>query len=743
MRWQAGRVALSLDPAAATVQSLGDLASGRALLRGGTGIRSPICQIRAVSAGALTDGESPSVDVVLEPCGPPEPASDDPGGRREAPGAFALTYSSSVDRQGRIWPVGVTVTVEPAAGSAATGGASVWRLRVENRTRDLAVVEVLFPLLRGLAWSPLAGDDELVFPHHAGERCARPAEVYRSARYQAFWRAGTVEEAPGLYAREITYCGLASMMWLDYFDGAGGFYLGSHDPEFLLTGMRVEVHAPPGAPATLGFGIRKFRPIVPGESWCTPGAVVAFHDGDWHQGARLYRAWFEGVGMPSTERLGGPPVPDDLVEEPALLPFYELRREQGVLHRFSELPGIYDEISERYGARHFFLAGWNRSGFDSQYPEYHPDLDLGSPMTLKRVVDHVGARGGFTTFYINSRLFDRGSFYHPTLGREWAIRDLDGQTHREKYGPVEFDVCCPAHAGWQEHLLDFGEWMVRAYGARGIYYDQLGSATPWACYHPGHSHREGGAVHSGRYNAGYVRLLEEASRRLRAVRPDSFLMIENCGDLYSTRVWGSLTWNGTLYDEFFNLFKYTFPETVLVQMVQTRSAVPVEQQPAIFRRDLDAAWLLGSVLWLHAPRLERPGGVSADEVARMLAEVQAVLALKRSVAGILRRTRFADTDGLSVNYRHASHWLGEREHLVLLVPGGAGRPRGEGGGVRSVRVRVAEGGSRPWVFTRWVARAAEPVASESGACHVKDGEAVLELGTEPGEWEAWHLEPAS
>lgn len=473
-------------------------------------------------------------------------------------------------------------------------------------------MEVLFPLLRGLAWEPIAGEDNLVYPHNAGERCARPADVYRSERYQRLGRAQTLREAPGLYAREITYCGLASMMWMDYFDDAGGLYLASYDPEFLLTGVRAEVHVPAedeanparsanggqggqGRDAFLGLGLRKFRPVLPGESWAAPPAVVAFHDGDWHWGARQYRAWFDRAGVPSPDRLGGAPRPDDLAQEAAMLPFYQLRRENGVIHRFDELPAIYDRISSRYQARHFFIAGWNRGGFDSQYPEYHPDLDLGTPMDLKRVVDHVASRGGFTTFYINSRLFDRESFYHPTLGRQWAVQDADGNTHREKYGPVEFDVCCPAHRGWQKHLLDFAEWMVRAYGARGIYYDQLGSATPWACYHPGHTHPiEGrpGTIHHGLYNQGYVALIEEASRRLRAVRPDSFLMIENCGDLYSTRVWGSLVWNGTLYDEFFNLFKYTFPETVLIQMIQTRGAAPVEQQEAYFRRDLDTAWLL-------------------------------------------------------------------------------------------------------------------------------------------------------
>ncbi|MBE3599153.1 MAG: hypothetical protein IMX02_10330 [Limnochordaceae bacterium] len=691
-----------------------------------------------------------------------------------------------VDSTGRRWPVRTTITVTPAALHPDLGcdpSASVWKLQLHNGTGDMAIVEVLFPLLRGLLWSPPAGEDRLVYPHHAGEKCSRPADTYRSERYQRFSRAETVREASGRYAREITYCGLASMMWMDYFDDAGGLYLASADPEFLLTGLRVEVHVPAEAvplrydepPATLGLGLRKFRPVAPGESWTTPPALVAFHDGDWHWGARQYRAWFDRAGMPDLERLGGSPRPQDLDREAAMLPFYELRRETGVLHRFDELPAIYDRISARYHARHFFIAGWNRSGFDSQYPEYHPDMDLGSPMDLKRVVDHVAARGGFTTFYINSRLFDRSSFFHPTLGREWAIQDADGSTHQEKYGPVEFDVCCPAHRGWQKHLLDFAEWMVRAYGARGIYYDQLGSATPWACYHPGHTHQARGhpdTVHNGLYNQGYVALIEEASRRLRAIRPDSFLMIENCGDLYSTRVWGSLVWNGTLYDEFFNLFKYTFPEVVLIQMIQTRSGAPIEEQEALFRRDLDSAWLLGSVFWLHAPRLEAPPGLTPRQVTRTLQQVDAILPLRQTIAPVLARTRFVDTEGLWLAakvdepHRFASHWVGKDEHLVLLVPRGAGRNGNGQPAVDSVEVQLQPHGSsahtgdasgehgtgraRSWRVHRYVARVGGALEHyELSLRATPHGRLCLDLwapkgsggpSVTPGDWEAWHME---
>lgn len=700
--------------------------------------------------------------------------------------------------------IAVQVEVRPADGSqglpATDADALVWQVQVDNRSDDLTVVEVLFPCLRGIAPAPAGGVDYLLFPHHAGEKTADPRTTYRTPRYLNFSRAATVKESERFYVREIPYCGLASMMWMDYYDSLGGIYLASYDPEFLLTGLRVEIEDVRGGQEdvagdagssqwTLGLAFRKYVPIPPGCRWRSPPAVVWLHEGDWHEPARHYRAWFDAHGRPG--RLGGRdqsdqsdradsalvPTPPDLASEPVVTPWYELRREEGVLHRFAELPGIYDDVAAgHWGSRHLFLAGWNRGGFDSQYPEYQPDLDLGSPVELRRVVQHVEGRGGMVTFYINSRLFDRNSYYHPTLGEAWAIRSESGESHTETYGPVTFDVCCPAHEDWRRHLADFAEWMVTAYGARGIYFDQLGSATPFACYNHGHTHYD----HHGLYNQGYVELLEETIRRLRRTRPDAFLMIENCGDLYSSRVYGSLVWNGTPYDEFFRLFKYTFPEFTLVQMIQPRTALPPAVRLRQFHRDLDETWLLGSVFWIHPPRVEKPIGMSADEAAMVMAEARAALGLRRAVASLLARARFVDTDGLQAEWQtmpqpggardvgeYASHWLidsavmpGLCEHLVLAVPAGVGRRGRQPGSGAPASLGVEVAGCRRWHFRRLtMAPGAADVDQREGELE-PDDQGLLRLdldGADPARgvdrsdsavgahegavWQAWHLRP--
>jgi len=62
-------------------------------------------------------------------------------------------------------------------------------------------------------------------------------------------------------------------------------------------------------------------------------------------------------------------------------------------------------------------------------------------------------------------------------------------------------------------------------------------------------------------------MIKRIKERSRLIDPSSFLMIENCGDIYSQFLYANLTWNGQAYDEFFNIYKYTFPEFIQVNMI--------------------------------------------------------------------------------------------------------------------------------------------------------------------------------
>jgi len=520
--------------------------------------------------------------------------------------------------------------------SGGPEGTSSWTVRIDNNTADLTVIEVLFPLVRGIQLGNDHADNVLVFPHHAGERIVDPAITIASDRYRQLWRAGSVRGADGIYSREINYCGLASMTWMDLYSPAAdgrvfGLYMASYDPSFVLTGVRSESGGPDLPWCGLGF--RKYVPVAPGQCWESAPFIISVHDGDWHWGATQYRRWI-------LDHIRLPDVPFDLAMESAMCPRYDFKQNRTVCHKFTEIPEMYEQARAE-GITHFFISGWNRQGFDTDYPEFVPDMELGSSWDLSRGCDYVRGHGGFSTFYINVRLFDLESDFFPALGRRWAIRNHDGAMFHETYGPRTFAAICPDCDEWRKWVADTAGWMVKAFGARGIYLDQLGSAGPFPCYEPGHAHSERSHVHHGQYNHGYLKMIREARHRIRALDPSSFLMIENCGDIYSQYLYANLTWNGALYDEFFNMYKYTFPEFIQVNMVNPRRISDRAERAAWFYKDIARAFVLGSVFWAEL------GDRFCEEDAHLLAYFRDSLRLRKQAAPYIARGIYQDDMGIA------------------------------------------------------------------------------------------------
>lgn len=527
---------------------------------------------------------------------------------------------------------------------------SVWKLELTNRDARHRIVEVMFPYVRGLGLGERWDDDTLIYPHHAGEKTDNPVLQYASDKYRNFWRAQSVREEDGSFSREINYCGLASMTWMYLYDRDNGLYVGSHDERFPLTGLRVETGGPDNP--WIGFGFRKYMAIREGETWSSGPAVVALTALDWRWGAKRYRQWID-------RHIDMPVNPSFLDGEYVLNQCYNFKRGDHIANRFENIPAMYRAGKEQYGMNHMFIASWNRKGFDRDYPEYQPDMELGTPWELFEGCRAVNEAGGFVTFYINARIFDKDHDFFPTLGKKWAIKDHRHSFMNETYGPVEFTVCCPSHEEWQQYLIDMSRWMVRSYGATGIYLDQLGSADPYPCYDPDHSHRD-----IGEFNTGYLRVLRELQPELRNLNPGCFLMIENCGDIYGSYVWGNLTWNGEKYDEFFNLYKYTFPEYVQVNMVNPRRGLEGEELEKKLRWDIARAMLIGSVFWIGMYRFEGPENASMH---RFL--IQA-LALRKSLQKYVCRGHYADADevlAVSPGVDIARWKLGDGEDLYILA----------------------------------------------------------------------------
>ena len=492
------------------------------------------------------------------------------GGRQEGE---ALVFDRLIGERGQAQVQAVlTVRLEEEA--------LQFHLKITNQAPSLRIIEILFRV-QGIAL-PSPETTDLLYPHHAGEKIHNPVQALRSEKYQHFWRAYTRLEA-GRWGRECNYCGLCSMSWMYLQNVDTGLYLASHDPRFPVTGLMVSVGAEVD---DLGLGFRVHKRISCDEQWESGAFVLHLSHEDWHAGARRYRTWI----LP---HLDIQPNPDFLQAQAALNQCYNFKRVEEIQHRFGDIPAMWEE-GAKHGINHMFIASWNRTGFDSFYPEYYPDMELGTALDFRRGIDYVNAHGGFATLYINARLSDQCSDFHKRFLSRMQIENERGHALTETYGPHTFTLNCPSDRMWQHVLVDICDFAAEAYHLKGIYLDQLASAEPFACYHEGHTHED-----IGQFNQGYLSILRELLGRMRARDPESYLMTENCGDIYGAYTWGNLTWNGADYDEFYNLFRYTFPEFVQVNMCNDRSWEPdAARKEAYFYSDVERCVLMGNILWI-------------------------------------------------------------------------------------------------------------------------------------------------
>lgn len=546
----------------------------------------------------------------------------------------APAVRSGEDRLDLCWttfsaPGGTAVSVMCEVSVQAEGEGFVWSLRLES---GVPVAEALFPVIGGLR------GEALYFPHRAGERILDPARVLVSERYRSFASCPTTRTEDGAYGREITYCGQASMAWLELDASPGGTYLGSHDPRFGLAGLRVETDG-----QDLTLALRRYGPSGAGV-WETPPAILAPHDGDWRTGARIYRDWIHRL-LPRPQQCA--------VAEghAAVCPEWDLKKDGAVRHTFAEIPAL-DELASRMGIDHLVLGGWQRGG---RSPEYYPDMDLGTMSDLAEGIAHVRERGHLVTLHVDARRFDTASEYYATLGSRWAAKNEFGWPCVEQEGATRYAVMCPGHDEWRHHLIDAARWLVRSTGCQGLYLGQVGSGTPCPCYDPAHRHRT-----AGEHNWGFIHILDE-------LKPEATLLIENCGDVYSSRAWASFCWNGEGYDEFFALYRYTFPEHRMINAVQPRRTSDGASRERIFYRDLERAWLLGSLFWASPHEGFGPG----DD--RLLAHLARVTALRRAADPYLAAARYRDTEGLVADGAKVTRFDG-LGYLALAVSNPLGVP---------------------------------------------------------------------
>ena len=313
--------------------------------------------------------------------------------------------------------------------------------------------------------------------------------------------------------------------------------------------------------------------VRPNEAFAGPPVVFRFHDGDWHEGARLYREWF-------TSNLEvRDPRKDWMRQEMAYQASMFLLPEGEQVHwRFSDIPG-WAKAAKNHGVNAVQIIGWCDGGAYGDQPSYKPDPRLGTWDGLAEAIRECHDMGVKVIFFVNTYpICVDLDWYDEELYRYRAI-DEHGEWYRDEsvglgtvYGRL---VTAARVVPWKKGLTrltvngslgvpEFRRLLVKQFrklaeiGADGLHIDQCTGwgfdINPLAELPPDQAIAE-----------GQLRCLEETLDACREVNADFSISLESHQWdrplKYANVAWD---WMPSYARDYYvtKVTKYTFPEWV-------------------------------------------------------------------------------------------------------------------------------------------------------------------------------------
>lgn len=549
---------------------------------------------------------------------------------------------------------------------------TIWNIEVKNNETNYLIEEVIFPILSGIYLGKSWEDDVLVFPFNAGEKINNPIEAYEKGSSTIGWKwqeykylysidgIETQKDLDGFFYRQCDYSGPLSMMWLDYFDSEGGLYLSCYDDKFMIGSLRAETLGKkrPG----MGFSIIKYPQIKKGDTWKSPSYGLAIHDGDWHWASDSYRKWRNSC---KSVKLS---IPEWFKRSTALVAHYDFKYQNGdIVHKFKDIPKIYKQAI-KMGVDHILISGWHKDGFDNGFPQYTPDPDLGTEEDLKQAVRFIRNLGGHVTFYINSQLCNIKYEDKKELIEECSVINKKGEIETTSYGDesITFSVMCSNADKWEEYLINVVDYLVNIIGADGIYFDQLGMAKPQFCYNEKHNH------HIADWNKGYRNLILDCLHTFQNEKGNDpiLFLYEGVTDIHGEYISAQLISTFFYYHcgAYPELYKYTFPEQILVDMVYPRKNLSMRPVhiAQVSREMINKAFILGSYFWIYD--LEEDNTFKNDP--EQYEYLKKVIDLKNVWLNLYGQGIFKDTVGIEVNDNGILaklYYLNDSSNLITIA----------------------------------------------------------------------------
>ena len=454
--------------------------------------------------------------------------------------------------------------------------------------------------LQEVKWSfcnvQLPGEgDELYLPDKGGARWKDPARLLFEEmkfsegcwRDRKFWlRESGLLTPDRKDALENSVEVRSSMPFFSYNCNQGTFSAFMLDKGFENTFLRVGARR-----GEAGINIELYKQFNRDMTQWECVFVRGNHAGDWHQDARLYKEFYDSLGLG---------IRDSLPLGTGVHAHYDLRWQDGVIHnRYSDLPRLADEAAAD-GFETLVFGGWNEGGFDNNYPCFRPDPLLGGEEELIRAVEAIHRKGLKVIFYVNGFSYDRSRSDYETRGAPCAVRFADGSTRDVRWGSKVLTGMCVGSADWCATVQDNVRYVCEVLRADGVYLDQF-NVIPPRCYGAGHDHSRSTA-----------KGILEAFRKIRAAAgEDKIFITEHPLDSLSASVdYQDLEtlWNNQALT-FPELFCYTFPEAgrmdLLIQKPWPCTDPRIEGRHLV--KNYNRLFLTGTKLWCYGHASKAPG----------------------------------------------------------------------------------------------------------------------------------------
>jgi hypothetical protein len=335
-------------------------------------------------------------------------------------------------------------------------------------------------------------------------------------------------------------------------------YFASHDTIARYKVYQFGEHARDNAKDVFAC-IRHFPFTPPGKAFDGATVVMRVVDGDWRAAGRVYRAWYEknfGISKPS----------ENWIRRESFFQFTMFKLPEGtVLHRFKDIPQWAKDAKD-HGINSVQISGWNVGGHDNGYPNYAPDLQLGTWKELEDGIKACHQMGVKVYFFVNYQsVMLQSDWYKNELNkyREWGPNGEPTWCHG--YGmatawarmnhPKILTWVDPAFPQYRKILVDQFVRLAQI-GADGVHVDKM-VASPMD-YNPDLALSPDAAPWEGA-----VILTKEILAACRKYNPDWAMSFECYNDL-TLRFSGATWWFGNQ-----RLTKFVFPENAEMQAIVT------------------------------------------------------------------------------------------------------------------------------------------------------------------------------